>query len=76
MIDIEADANCREGREEHLRSMEGVLVSHEHKNLVRSHRLAIGPVFAHVQLNNDGLEMLPPLLVRDVEELVVGRTGE
>ena len=52
------------------------MVSHEHQHLVCGHRLPIGPVFPHVQLNNDGLEMFPPLLVRDVEAFGVVRTRE
>jgi len=52
------------------------MVSHEHQHLVYGHRLPVGPVVPHVQLNNDGLEMFPPLLVRDVEAFVVVRTRE
>ncbi len=52
------------------------MVSHKDEDLVCGHRLPIRPVFTHIQLNNDGLETFPSLLVRDVEEPVVARTRE
>ena len=49
------------------------MVFHEASHLGPGCRLPIGPVVAHVQLNDDGLEMVPAPLVRDVKEFgVVG----
>jgi hypothetical protein len=49
------------------------MVFHEPSHLGPGCRLPIGSVFAHVQLNDDGLEMVPAPLVRDVKEFgVVG----
>lgn len=50
------------------------MVPHENSDLSHYHRLPIGRVFAHVQLDNDGFETFPPLVVREVEEFVIGRT--
>lgn len=61
------------GGDRHLRGMEEVVVSHEHNHLAHGHRLPIGPVLAHVQRNDDGLQTFPPLLVRNVEKFRVAR---
>ena len=57
----------------HLRSMKRVMVFHELGHLGPGCRFPIGPVFARVQLNDDGLERFPAPVVRDVEEFGVVR---